>query len=218
MRATTIVVATVLLAATVAPPAAAQRRVGPVAVATWSDVEQREDDLIGYGTAQRWGYGARCELALGSRTALVVESLVVDRGAEGSVSGPAGRGLEGLLATDVRLRYIEVPVLFRWEALDGPVRPYLAAGAGLGYLESATVRTEVDGGSEEEDVTGDLRRWDVSAVAAVGVWAQLGGARGFVEARLTRGLLDLDPSGETHVSNQSLGVLAGVTFRLGGRS
>jgi len=218
MRATNFAVAALLLAVAGAAPATAQRRVGPVVVASRADVEQREYDLVEYQKAQRWGFGAHAELSLGSRSALVVESLELERGAEGRAAGSLGGGLEGSLTTDVRLRYVEVPVLLRWELLGGAVRPYLAAGASLGYLEKATVRTEVDGGSEKQDITGDLRRWDVSAVAAVGVWAQLGQVRCFVEGRFTHGLRNLDPSGETRLENRSLGVLAGVTFRLGGRS
>jgi hypothetical protein len=187
-----------------------------VVTATWSGVTRQEDDLLSYESARRWGGGIRLEVPLGPRWALLVEPMVVDRGATGSATASLG-GIEGTLTSDVRLRYLEMPVLVRLDLLRGGVRPYLAAGAGFGYLESATVRTEVDGGAETVDIGDELRRTELAAVLAAGVWARLGRGRCFLEGRFTQGLLDLDASSETHLNNQSVGVLAGVTFTLGGR-
>lgn len=212
-RLRTVMVAALLTAS--AASAVSQTRLGPVVSATWAGVVQQEDDLVAYDTALRWGGGGCLELPLGSRTALLVEPMLAERGAKGTAVGSIG-GVEGSLETDVRLRYVEVPVLFRWDVLKGTVRPYLAGGASVGYLAGATVRSDVDGGSETIDVTEELRRTEVGLVFAAGVWAEIGRTRWFLEGRLTQGLLNLDTSGETHVNNQSVGVLAGVTFALGG--
>jgi len=218
MRAGNLTVAFTLVAVATAAPAVAQGRIGSIAVASWAGVAQQDDDLVAYDTSLRWGGGVHVERALGGRTALVVETLLVDRGARGFASGSLGGGIEGSLETDVRLRYIEDAALFRWDALSGAVRPYLAGGLSLGYLEDATVRTFVDGGSESVDVTSDLNRFDVGLLAAAGVSGPLGKARWFVEGRFCQGLLNLDRSGETHVVKYSLDVSAGFTVAFGGRS
>lgn len=217
MKAVSFAITVALFAVAGTSQVAAQDRIGSIAVASWAGMAQEEDDLVAYDTSLRWGGGVHVERALGGRTALVVETLLVERGAKGFASGSLG-GIEGSLETDVRLRYIEDAALFRWDALTGAVRPYVAGGLSLGYLEDATVRTMVDGGSESVDVTDDLNRFDLSLVAAAGVSGPLGKARWFVEGRFCQGLLNLDHSDETHVLKYSLDVYAGFTVTLGGRS
>jgi hypothetical protein len=217
MRSVKAIALFLVVGTTAVAPATAQLRVGPFATAIWAGVAREEADLLTYESARRWGGGIRLEVALGSRWTLMVEPMVAERGASGSATAALG-GAEGTVETDVRLRYIEIPILARWDLLRGDVHPYLAAGASIGHLQSATVVTEIDGGAETIDVSDELNRTEAAVVFAAGVWARIGAARCFLEGRFTQGLLDLDASGETNLTNQSVGVLAGATFNLGGRS
>lgn len=200
-------VAVAVAMAALGTTAAAQVRVGPVAVASWSNLIEDPEGLLTYDVDQRWGGGVAVEVPLGRHFSLLAEPMLIEKGAQGTPSG----GEEGL-RTVTRLRYLEVPVLARFTLGSWKVRPHLSAGASVGWLQDATVRTELDGGSEEVDVRDGLTGTDVGILLGAGVSATLGPGKYFLEGRFVQGLRNLDRSGETKVHSQGLQLLAGVTF------
>jgi hypothetical protein len=210
----------VLLVAGIAGHAAtAQVHVGPIAAWSWAGLpHDGANEFLAYDTDTKFGGGVRLEFGLGPRTSLLLEPTLVEKGARGTsaFASSGGLGASYAVQTRVQLKYLELPILLRYSFTSWRVRPYVLAGGAVGYLGSARVRTEVAGGSDVVEVTDDLARVDIGVVLGLGASVDFGPARCFVEGRFVQGLVNLDKSGETTVTNQSVGVVAGVAFRLSG--
>jgi outer membrane protein with beta-barrel domain len=109
--------------------------------------------------------------------------------------------------------YIEVPVMLRWESPPGArVRPYLVLGPGFAWRTGGRVE---EGGFEPDpagrpsvrfakifeglsgDVPSRFRRFDLDAIAGIGIAAGRGRVRAMIEARHLHGLLDAMPGDAT---------------------
>jgi hypothetical protein len=220
MRHKRTLLKTVLLAASFAGRmATAELQLGPVAAWSWANLPHDQAyEMVAYDTDSKLGAGVRLEIGLGKHTALLLEPMFLEKGAKGTatLSFSSGLGAQETLETQVHLKYLELPILLRYSFTHSTVRPYVVGGATLGYLLSARVRTQIAGGSEVQDLTSELRRVDAGLVLALGASVEWGPARCFVEGRFVQGLVNLDKSGETNLLNQSIGIVAGVTFHLSG--
>jgi Outer membrane protein beta-barrel domain len=133
-----------------------------------------------------------------------------------------GRGamvdVEGARA-DIRSNFVELPLLVTRDLGGSRVRPYLLAGAALGHRTSAKAVF----GSDEQDISDDFARTDVSLRAGAGLRARLSHAQPFLAVEYMHGLKDLNPqragigSGVGSIKNRGIQVRAGVSFGFGGR-
>lgn len=144
---------------------------------------------------------------------LQVEALYSVKGAEGHY-----RERGGSLATqpwETRLKYLEFPVLARYEMPTPVLKPYFYGGAGMAFLLSADQKNRVTNSDwEEVDIKDDLKTADFSLLVGVGVELM-----GFtVEGRYTHGLTDpLDPQDNSQIlmneaKNRTWAVMVGFDF------
>lgn len=163
-----------------------------------------------YENAARAAAGLSAEIAVGSRFALRFEPSYAGRGAE--FVDPACTCLRPVgyvpARNDLRLDYVDLPVLFVAPLGHGRRRPFVDAGAIGSYLVHATNHRAGVASNE----TPYLHRWDVSPAAGVGVRLDRGVTRFTLEARYALGLVAVDDHSSR---NRGLQVLAGVAWRTG---
>lgn len=130
-----------------------------------------------------------------------------------------GRGAEVLIAgtqVDVEATLFEFPLLVTRDLGSARVRPYLLAGAALGFLSSAKAVV----GTVEEDVEDDFASTDASL--RIGAGARLANVSGqpFVEVEYTHGLTDLNEqrgglgADVGAIRNRGVQIRGGVSFGL----
>lgn len=127
---------------------------------------------------------------------------------------------EGEYLGQFRLHYFDVAFTARPEARLGPMGVYLLLGGGLNLLLSAN--TENASGAKE-DITGDLRRYDVSLLAGAGVALHLPSREMgpfrmgtvFLEARYDHGLLPAVPENDG-IKNRTSSLMLGLSLTWSG--
>lgn len=129
-------------------------------------------------------------------------------------------GVEG----DIRLRYIEVPVLVQVVAGGGAVRPVFGVGPAVAFPVACRVHASaVAGGGtfdcEDPRYDADLNGVDVGGVASVGLEGGGEDVVFSVEVRAGLGLNSIDRSAErAEVRTRVFTFLAGLAFPIGGGS
>lgn len=121
-------------------------------------------------------------------------------------------------------RYVEVPVLAKINVNEGPVQLYLLAGAAAGYAVNGRIRTRTSGIFRSAPMDVDMNmstlgynRWDFSAIGGLGLSAEAGAGKFFVEARYEHGFsrqYDL-PFVQLPIRNRGLSASIGYSFAIG---
>lgn len=118
---------------------------------------------------------------------------------------------------------LEIPLLAKVNLSDGPVQPYLIAGPAVSYAIDGRIRTRasalVTTRPYDIDVNygGMLNRWDVGAVAGLGLAMNAGTGNFFIEGRYTHGFtrqLQV-PVVNVNVRNRGVAVSLGYSFPIG---
>lgn len=115
---------------------------------------------------------------------------------------------------NLRIRYVEVPLLARFDTAPGgaAARFYVLAGAAPAFrLGDGQLKVEAEGLEETMDFgeSGeDLKSFDLGIVGAAGI----GFGRALVEARYTHGLL-VTGDGDDSPKHRVFSVMVGVRFR-----
>jgi Outer membrane protein beta-barrel domain len=196
-----------LLATTAALPLCAQgASFGVVGGFVSSNVKFSSGDLT--GQSARSGFAAGVGITAGSSAfQFAPEALYVEKGISGNSGGTFG---------NLRLAYVEVPVLFRLSFAASPgIHPFLTAGPTV--AEKVSCKLSVTTGSSTQstncdassDGTDPVNKMDFGAMFGGGV----AGGRLSLSVRYEIGLSNLnkDDSGET-IKNKALYVLAGISF------
>jgi hypothetical protein len=115
---------------------------------------------------------------------------------------------------DVRVRYIEIPVLARGDlrAPNMATGVYVLGGAAPAFRLSARSRVELDGEEQTADNSDDIEPWDLGLVGGAGI--EFG--RVAIEARYTHGILKInvdDNDPEDRIQNRVFSVTVGVRLR-----
>jgi len=136
---------------------------------------------------------------------LQVEPAYVQKGATVDVSTEQ---LEGTITGD----YIDIPVLLKASFGDGPVKPYLLAGASIAFL-LGDVKLEIDNATEE---TLETKSTDFILNFGGGVLIPAGQVNIFIEGQYNLGLTDVndDPEDDTKFKSTGIQIKAGVLFPL----
>jgi hypothetical protein len=178
--------------------------VGGVNFATWTG------DDVGSGAERRTGFHAGGTLGLDLSQAITVQT--------GLIYSQEGTGAQaGGVSGSVKVDYLEVPLeLKAGTTLRGttPIRPYLQAGAGVGFktrckLEGSSggVSAEID--CDDPSVQLQLKGTDFGLRFGAGVDVGRFGVGG----RYQLGLTSLDDSGgNADVKNSVLAITAGFRF------
>jgi outer membrane protein with beta-barrel domain len=114
---------------------------------------------------------------------------------------------------DVRVRYIEIPLLARADfgAPGSTTRVFVVGGAAPAFKLSGRAELEFEGEEQTQDIGDDTRPLDLGLVGGVGVAF----GRALIEARYTHGLrhINTDDNGEGgRIKNRVLSVSVGFRF------
>ncbi|WP_128545655.1 porin family protein [Larkinella soli] len=120
--------------------------------------------------------------------------------------------------------YVELPVLAKINLNDGPVQVYLMAGAAAGYAVDGRIRTRASAlfRTRPIDIPMSMdgfgfNRWDFSGIGGLGLSAEAGVGKFFVEARYEHGFsrqYDL-PMLQLPIRNRGLSASIGYSFPIG---
>ena len=204
-RAVAGVVATVFL---ILPAPALAQQSGIKAGANFASLTPEEDENP--DDSRRLGPVGGVWIRTGSSRPLSfqVEGLFSEKGVK--FKAPA---IE-LDAADVRVRYLEIPLLARGDfgASGSGTRAFVVGGAAPAFTLSARSTAESDGRTVSRDIDDDIYGFDVGLVGGLGV--EFG--RVLIEARYTHGLrhINTDDNGdEDRIKNRVFSVLFGFRVR-----
>lgn len=141
---------------------------------------------------------------------------------EGLFSQKGASATEGGVDAELRLDYIEVPVLLLARVpTDGAVRPVLFAGPVVSF--EATCEVEASSGGtaltldcDEFEEFVQTKSTDFAAAFGGGLEIDAGGVVLLLDGRYTLGLSDLNgtPDSTEEVKNRAWSVMGGVGFRV----
>lgn len=191
------------------PSALAQPRLGVIGGANFSDLrmENADDNVVEYNMRSSFKVGLIGEMAIGnSGFAIQAEPMYVQKGA--LVKTPVKSETDGL-ETDLKMNYIELPILAKYSFDLGALRPYLVVGPEFGWMLNAKhIGLNVKEEFREFDflATGGLGL-DIEATDMVFV---------FVEGRYNYGLYDINAVEDSPVDlyNRGIQIMGGVKLAL----
>ncbi len=194
------------VALTVSVPAFAQQA-GVKAGVNVSSVKDSDDFE---GDSSRVGPigGVWLRTAPAGRFSFQVEGLFSEKGFEMDLE------VLGILAkADMRIRYVEVPLLGRVDfgGAGSGARVFALAGMAPAFKLAAHLTSDVHGEQQRDDVGDDVKAFDLGLAGAVGIeWRRVQ-----VEARYTHGLTSIptDPDSDQTIRNRVFSVLAGFRLR-----
>jgi hypothetical protein len=151
------------------------------------------------------GFGGHMRFRFGA-IALQPEVMVVTRGAE----VPTARLQEGLQMEQIRLEYVEIPLLIAVPVQVGRFEPYIMAG-GMVALETRCrhvireddLRTNLSCDAQQSELP-DRRALDWGVAAGGGVSYPIWGGRVLAEARQTWGLRNISDQAPLELRNRTL--------------
>jgi hypothetical protein len=122
---------------------------------------------------------------------------------------------------DLRLSYLELPILAKFSFPAGSLRPHLFAGPYAAYRTGCTIEASGGGVSISFDCDDDefeLKKTDFGFQFGAGFDYDLGGIALVVDGRYGLGLVSLDDSEDgVDVKNRSFAFMAGFSIPLGSR-
>ena len=125
-----------------------------------------------------------------------------------------GLGQEITAEGTLKLDYIDVPVLARFEFPSAGITPHVFAGPTVGFNVSAEQETEAMGNTETEDISDTVSGTDFGLEFGGGVDFGIGAGTVTVDARYGLGLTDIPDTDNSDFSltNRALMVTAGFAF------
>jgi hypothetical protein len=204
-----VIVLAFVTATAVLPSVAAAQDIAVKAginLATLSDTSDFPDTTTRMGAVG----GLAVRVPAGERFSFQVEGLFSEKGLGIEIS-------EGTIdaSGDIRIRYLEVPILGRVDVgtPGSSTRFYLVAGAAPAFKLSARLHVEALDEEDDEDLSDDVESMDLGLVGGAGV--EFG--RMLVEARYTYGLRSIAKGDEgdepEDIKNRVFSVMVGFRFR-----
>jgi len=208
--------------------ASAQQRIGFVGGVNLTNLSY-EDDFGGhvdFSGRTGFGLGAVLDLSLGNNTALILEPMYSQKGA--NTNGLNPQAFEDIFDTQVQLSYLEVPVFLKLTFQTSAVRPYVMAGPTVGLLLSSKIEVRAFGAAVKEDILDVTAFIDFGLGFGAGLSFPIGNKAIFVEGHYTLGLYNIADAGKAgevftfefeegqRVETTSIQIIAGMTFPFGG--
>lgn len=203
MRAYAALVGVFLLAGV--SDAAAQNYSGGIkAGINFSNVEFDGDGVdVNFDSRKGLIGGAFVVLPVSGAFGVQIEGLYSQKGATIEEDGGEGR---------IELDYIEIPVLARFSSAPGANATsfHVFAGPSFGFNIRARTEAELDGESESQDISDDVKGFDLGLVVGAGV--ELG--RVVIDGRYTWGFTNIneDLQDDVKVHNRAFAIMAGIRF------
>ncbi|MEO7360222.1 MAG: porin family protein [Gemmatimonadaceae bacterium] len=186
------------------------QRFGIIAGATYSNL--RSSDDLDFKRRSGTLFGGSVQLPLGSVITLQPEFLFLNKGTKFKEPGSAG-------TSNVRLDYLELPVLLRYDFSRETIGPHVYAGPSVGF--NLRCKLELNGSTnlpttDCKDVDFKPKRLDYGVTIGTGVDFNLGGIAATGGLRYGIGLADIrnDNSNEfkSRVNNGVLSLYVGLLF------
>lgn len=174
-----------------------------------ADVDAEDlDEAVETDTKTGLVGGLFAQFGLGEVFAIRPEALYSQKGFSGEDAG---------VEVDLKLDYIEVPLLFSARLSQGSVRPVVFAGPVIAFEASCKVEDSL---SEESTDCEDLdpedpfetESTDFGAALGAGVELDAGGFVVLFDGRYTLGLRDVEASEGTEAKNRAWSIMAGIGF------
>ena len=108
----------------------------------------------------------------------------------------------------VEVDMVQIPLLLKVGATEGPFRPFVVAGPAFGFVTRARDKFEGFGETEENDIKDDVEKVEVSGIIGGGI--QFG--RGIIEYRYDHGFRDMDKLAEATAKTRTHSILFGFSF------
>jgi outer membrane protein with beta-barrel domain len=203
-------VASMLLAAAVVivPASALAQQIGVKAGVNFASLTPEEDESPDISRRPGPIGGLWVRVAPARRVSVHVEGLFSEKGVRFDATA---LGLDGL--ADVRIRYLETPLLARADVgAPSSTRVFVVGGVAPAFKLSARSKASFEGREETKDTSDDIESLDIGLVGGVGL--EFG--RALIEVRYTYGLRRINKDAndpEDSVKNRVIGVTAGVRFR-----
>jgi hypothetical protein len=201
-----IVAAAVLL---IIPASAFAQQIGVKAGVNFASLTPEEEDeepLISRRVGPVAGVWVRAVRS--ARFSLQAEGLFSEKGVRFDARA---LGYDG--DADVRIRYIEVPLLARADfgVPDAMMRAFVVGGAAPAFRLSARDKGSFQGEEQSHDSTDQIKPLDLGLVGGLGV--EFGPA--LIEARYTHGITHIneDANGEDRIKNRVFSVTVGFRLR-----
>lgn len=174
------------------------------------------DDVDDPESLNSFSGGLFATFAVSPQFALQPELLLVSRGAGEEFEGARG---------DLKLRYIQIPVLAKFTFGAGPLRPSIFAGPAIAFKTSCEVEAsegEVEFAFDCDDEEFDIgvKSTDFGGVLGVGFDYEMAGMSLIADARVDLGLssiVDEEEAGDVSVKNRAYTFMVGVSIPVGMR-
>ena len=156
-----------------------------------------------------FGFGGVLDYCFNEFITLHIEPMYLQKGVNGEWS---------MYKTEMKLAYLEIPLMLKYAFGSSEIKPYLMAGPTIGYLLSAKGKVSGGGYLEEDDMKDVSKSFDFGLGFGVGVSVPISNNSIFLEARYALGLTNVndDPDDpETDVKSKGIQIFAGITFPLG---
>ncbi|MCB0551099.1 MAG: PorT family protein [Phaeodactylibacter sp.] len=192
------------------PPALAQPRLGVIGGVNLSDLRREGADNSGveYNMRTSLKAGLIVEVAIGnSGFAIQGEPLYVQKGAV--VKTPFFKSEIDVPETDLKMNYIELPILAKYSFDLGALRPYVVAGPEFGWMLNAK--------HIGLDVKDEFDEFDFLATAGLGLDVEVTDMIFiFAEGRYNYGLNNINAveEGPIKLYNQGVQIMTGVKLEL----
>jgi opacity protein-like surface antigen len=181
------------------------------------NIANLEEDDTDFNSLTGFCVGGVIDFTLGEKVSLCLEPMYLQKGASEEEDGGT---------VDIKLAYIELPVLFKLQFGTGSTKPYLMAGPTIGLNLSADMEVGMGDLSLEVDFSELIETIDYGLAFGGGVSFAVGENSLFIEARYNLGLADIAKEGEidiegitltvpeTEIKTSGIQIMAGMTFPL----
>ena len=194
---------------------AQNNQIGFIGGVNIANLEEEDSD---FSSLTGFGFGAVLDFPLGDKFSLCLQPMYLQKGASQE---------EDDVTVEMKMAYIEIPILFKFYLGSGDTKPYLMAGPTLGINMSADMEMSGGGMSVEIDVSNVTETLDYGLAFGGGVSFPVGtNSLLFIEAKYCLGLADISKEGEiefagmtqtvpdAEVKTSGIQIMAGMTFPL----
>jgi len=195
-------------------------RAGFVSASFGGDTDQFGQAFLGIQridnveTGRRAGFsiGGFAIVDFGGPFALQPELRYIQRGYGMDVSVTGFGGQQTTLEGTLKVDYLDVPVLARFEFPTSGFTPHVLAGPRIGFNINAEQKTEGGGQSSTEDISEGVSGTEFGLELGAGADFRIGAGTVIVDVRYGLGLTDVPDGGDLSLSNRAFMVTAGVAF------
>lgn len=202
----------VFLALWMALPASAQINLGVMGGVNLANLSwDPEPEGVEFPNRIGFGIGGVLDYNLNNSVAFHLEPMYLLKGGKAEAEAYDAK-------TEVKLAYLEVPIMLKYVFVINNIKPYVMAGPTIGFNLSSKVKETWGGVSHEEDTKDHTKSIDFGLGFGAGVSVPVGNNFIFAEARYALGLTNINDEPEhsdSELKNKGIQIFAGISFPIG---